>query len=259
QGARLAFVERFRNEHSLSYPLVLKPDAGERGRHVAIVRSAAAAADYLGQHAFDTLVQAYAPGHEFGVFYYRHPGEASGQVLAVTDKRPVAVTGDGRRSLEQLILDHPRAVCMAPHFLRVHAAQLDHVLAAGESLALVEVGTHCLGCVFHDGAAVLTPQLVKAVDALSQRYDGFFFGRYDIRTPSLEDFRAGRNFKVLELNGVTSEATSIYDPDNSLWQAYTVLMHQWRLAFEIGAANRERGTPATGVLALLRLLRTTRR
>ncbi len=89
---------------------------------------------------------------------------------------------------------------------------------------------------------------------MSQRYDGFFFGRHDIRTPSLEDFRQGRNFKIVELNGVTSEATHIYQPGNSIWYAYRTLMRQWRLAFDIGAANRRRGflpSPASRLFKLL--------
>jgi hypothetical protein len=57
--------------------------------------------------------------------------------------------------------------------------------------------------------------------------NGFYFGRFDIRTPSLDDFQAGQNFKIVELNGVTSEATSIYDPCNSLLQA------PWKSAGEV--------------------------
>jgi hypothetical protein len=53
---------------------------------------------------------------------------------------------------------------------------------------------------------------------------------------------------------VTSESTDIYDPKNSLLAAYQVLFRQWRLAFEIGAANRRAGVRPTGVVELLRLL-----
>jgi hypothetical protein len=74
---------------------------------------------------------------------------------------------------------------------------------------LVELGTHCRGAMFLDGGWVKTEALEVAIDRLSKRYDGFYFGRYDIRTPCVEDFRQGRNFKVLELNGVTSEATHL--------------------------------------------------
>jgi hypothetical protein len=92
------------------------------------------------------------------------------------------------------------------------------------------------------------------MDRISKTYDGFYFGRYDIRTPSVEDFQQGRNFKVVELNGVTSEATHIYDPRNSLWDAYRVLFAQWRIAFEIGAQNRLRSTGPTPLRTLAGLI-----
>jgi hypothetical protein len=68
------------------------------------------------------------------------------------------------------------------------------------------------------------------------------------------DFKAGRNFKIVELNGVTSEATHIYDPRNSLIDAYRVLFEQWRIAFEIGAKNRERGVRPSTLRELFRML-----
>lgn len=50
----------------------------------------------------------------------------------------------------------------------------------------------------------------------------------------------------MELNGVASEATSIYDPANGLLKAYRTLREQWRICFEIGARNRAAGRrPAT--------------
>jgi hypothetical protein len=111
----------------------------------------------------------------------------------------------------------------------------------GERVRLVEIGSHCRGALFLDGAWAKTAELEEAIDRVSRGFDGFYFGRYDIRTPSVEDFLRGRNFKVVELNGVTSEATHIYDPSNGLLDAYRVVFEQWRLAFEIGAANRARG------------------
>ncbi len=51
---------------------------------------------------------------------------------------------------------------------------------------------------------------------------------------------------MVELNGVTAEATSIYDPRNSLGTAYRTLFEQWRILFEIAAANVATGAePAT--------------
>jgi len=78
-----------------------------------------------------------------------------------------------------------------------------------------------------------------------------------VRAPSLAALTAGE-FRVIELNGVGSEATSIYDPSHSLREAYATLCAQWRLAFEIGAENRASGARPARVRELLALFRRHR-
>jgi membrane protein DedA with SNARE-associated domain len=258
-GERIAQALAFKKRLALDWPLVLKPDIGERGSGVAMIRSEAEVRAYLERTASDTIVQAYAPGAEFGVFYVRHPGQPAGRIFSITDKRFPWVTGDGAATLEELILGDDRAVCMAPFHLRKHASLLTWVPPAGEAVPLVELGTHCRGAAFYDGGWVKTPDLEATIDRLSQGFDGFWFGRYDIRTTDVADFQAGRNFKVVELNGATAEATDIYDPRNRLRSAYRTLFTQWRLLFEIGAENVARGTRPARFGELLALIRNHRR
>lgn len=249
---RLAQAKHFLASHQLRYPVVLKPDAGQRGSGVGIIQSEAELESYLRQANVDTLIQEHAPGEEFGVFYYRYPNQPKGHIFAITEKRFPSVVADGASTLEQLILNDSRAVCMAGFLLDKHADHLWDVAKAGEKFQLVDLGTHCRGAVFLDGGWVKTEKLELVIDRICQGFDGFYFGRFDIRTPSVEDFKQGRNFKVIELNGVTSEATSIYDPKNSVFAAYKILFEQWRIAFEIGAQNRQRGFQPTPAGMLLK-------
>ncbi|MEO8276582.1 MAG: VTT domain-containing protein, partial [Thermoanaerobaculia bacterium] len=256
--ARAAQVLEAMRASTLSLPVVLKPDVGERGRDVAVVRSVEEITAFLLNFTGTLLVQEYVAGEEFGVFYVRRPEETHGTIFSITGKRFPAVVGDGRRRLEELILADPRAVCMAPLYLKANLARIDDVPAAGESVQLVEIGNHCRGTVFLDARDLATPELAAAIDRFARRFSGFCFGRFDLRVPSVADFRAGRNLRILELNGVTSEATHIYAPGASLLEAYRTLFAQWRLAFEIGAANVARGAQATGARELFRLLRERR-
>jgi pimeloyl-ACP methyl ester carboxylesterase/membrane protein DedA with SNARE-associated domain len=223
------------------FPVVVKPDAGQRGSGVVIVRDEKQLAAALALTQTDVLVQEYVEGCEFGVFYYRYPDERRGRILAVTEKRFPSVQGDGRRTLEELILADDRAVCMAELHLNRHRKRLDWIPAASERFQLVELGTHCRGAVFLDGGWALTEELESRIDGIARSFDGFYFGRFDVRAGSVEDFKAGRNLRIIELNGVTSEATSIYDPRNRIWDAYELLFKQWRIAFEIGAQQCARG------------------
>lgn len=251
---KVAAVQAFIKREALDFPVVLKPDVGQRGLGVAVIRDACALRDYLARPRPALIAQEFAPGHEFGVFYYRHPDEPRGHILAITDKRLLEVVGDGRSNVERLILLDDRAVCLAPYFLRHHQARLHDVPARGQRVALGELGTHCRGALFLDGAWANTPALAEAVDRISLGYAGYNFGRYDVRAPSVEDFKQGRGFKIIELNGVTSEATSIYDPAHGLFFAWRMLMRQWRIAMEIGAAHRARGVRVTTARELLSAL-----
>ncbi|HEY2120838.1 MAG TPA: alpha/beta fold hydrolase [Candidatus Acidoferrum sp.] len=245
-----AFLERA----GLQFPVVLKPDAGQRGSGVAVIRSDEVLSNYLTNTNYDTIIQEYAEGKEFGVFYYRNPKEPTGHIFSITEKRLPVLVGDGVQTLEHLILSDDRAVCMANFYARKNAGRLEKILANGESVQLVELGTHCRGAIFLDGSAAITPALTVTIDRISKTFEGFYFGRYDIRAPSVEDLMAGRNLKIVELNGVSSEATHIYDPKLSLFKAYRVLFEQWRIAFEIGCENRARGCKPATVSELLQFL-----
>ncbi|HRC85422.1 MAG TPA: alpha/beta fold hydrolase, partial [Thermoanaerobaculia bacterium] len=243
-------VRRFAAEHGLDFPLVLKPDQGQRGSGVRIVRSAEEVQMALAEQPDALVVQEYVEGPEFGVFYVRLPGEEKGRIFAITEKRLPQVVGDGERTLEELILADGRALFAEGAYRASLGERVSEVPPAGASVTLTELGTHCRGAIFLDGAHHWSAELEAAIHELSASFEHFYFGRYDLRAPSVEHFRAGQGLKVLELNGVTSEATSIYDPKNNLFTAYRVLFEQWRLAFEIGHRNRQKGHPVTGLREL---------
>ena len=232
-------------------PVVVKPDVGERGAGVSIVRSEPELAARLAEARRKLIVQEYVPGEELGIFYYRMPGDSRGHIFGITEKRQPCVTGDGRRSVADLILDDGRLRCQRRIFARELGAALDRVPPPGERIVLEERGNHSYGCEFRDGGHLETPALADAIEKLSRGIEGFFFGRYDIRGATVPDMQAGR-FKVIELNGVSSEATNLYDPRNTLRAAYATLFRQWTLAFRIGSANRARGARPTALWPLLR-------
>jgi membrane protein DedA with SNARE-associated domain len=244
--ARLRSLDQIRTRLGLDFPFILKPDVGQRGAGIKLIRSAEQAETYLRQTSAALIVQRYAPGPlEAGIFFYRFPHEAHGHIFAITEKQFPVLVGDGKSTLTELVWRDSRARFMADKYLRRFSALRNKMLAAGEELKLVEAGNHAQGCIFRDGARLCTPELEARIDDVSQNLTGFFIGRYDIRYSSEEDLRAGKNFQIIELNGAASEATSIYDARNTIFAAYRTLFHQWDLVFAIGAANRKRGCVPT--------------
>jgi membrane protein DedA with SNARE-associated domain len=255
-GDRLRLVLDAVADRGWEFPLILKPDAGERGAGVRKAHDPVDVEKYLVVNPGPAIAQPFHPGPlEAGVFYYRLPGEDRGRVFSVTDKVFPVVTGDGRSTLDELVWAHPRYRMQAATFLARHAADADRVLAAGERFVLATAGNHCQGALFRDGGHLVTPALEAAFDSVAKHLDGFFVGRFDVRYADPNEFRAGRGFAIVELNGVTSESTNLYDPGWPIWRAYGTLFRQLAILFRIGAANRRRGHRPAGVIELLRLLR----
>ena len=126
---------------------------------------------------------------------------------------------------------------MAATLLEGLGARCAEVPAAGETVTVSSLGTHCRGAAFHDANHLITPALEEAVGRISARAQGFHFGRYDLRVADEQALRDGVGLRVLELNGLTSEAAHIYDPRHPARYGWRVLREQWRIAFRIGAAN----------------------
>jgi len=256
---RVESLQRLMDERHWTFPLVLKPDVGERGQGLKLVRDWDRAESYFRKFEGDVLVQTYDPGpHEAGIFYYRLPGEPRGRIFSIAAKRFPVLVGDGRSPFEELIWAHPRYRMQAWTFLNRHDAQIDRVLAEGELMSLAISGNHCQGTMFCEGRHLWSEELERAIDEAAQAFEGFSFGRFDVRYSDPDAIRAGRDWRIVELNGVLSESANIYDPDHSLWFAYRTLARQWALAFEIGSRHRAAGVQVTPLRAIWRVLRSHR-
>jgi membrane protein DedA with SNARE-associated domain len=237
-------------------PLVLKPDVGQRGVGVKLVRNFEDAREYVSRELGPVVAQPYHRGpFEAGIFYYRMPGWHRGRILSITDKHFPYVVGDAVSSIERLIWRHPRCRLQADTFIERHRGVLGDVLPPGARFQLAIAGNHAQGTLFKDGAHLITPELERRVDEIARSFDGFFVGRFDVRYSDVAEFKAGRGLAIVELNGATSESTNIYDPSNSLWRAYRQLFRQWSIVFQIGAANRARGAAVSSFSRLIELAR----
>lgn len=249
---RVGCVIREMAARGWSFPLILKPDAGQRGAGLRKIHDPAAMRSCFEANPRAVLAQTYHPGpFEAGVFYTRIPGEPRGRIFSITDKLFPVLIGDGVSTAEALVWRHPRFRMQASTFLSRLDGQALRVLGADERLPLAVAGNHCQGALFRDGGGLRTPALEAAIDSIAQQFEGFHFGRFDVRYGDPDEFRAGLGFRIVELNGVTSESTNLYDPAWSLLRAYRVLFEQWAILYRIGAENRRRGVPASSLARVL--------
>lgn len=228
----------------LQFPLIGKPDIGGRGRGVKKLNNEEDVQNYVRHALLDFHIQEFVPFEkEAGIFYYRMPGSEKGVISGMVRKEFLTVEGNGHATIRTLLLEDKRALLQMQSLETMHGKKMDTILPAGEKQVLVPYGNHARGAKFIDDSHLTDEALTSVVDEICKKIDGFYFGRLDIRFSTLEDFKQGRNFSIIEVNGAGAEPTHIYDPSHSLFYAWKEIIRHWFILFRISRANHRLGYP----------------
>ena len=230
-------------EAGLTYPVIAKPDVGERGYLVQPCPDEAALLAWLGAHpGVDFLVQEYVSyPEEYSVMYHRFPGADTGCITSLCAKRFLRVIGDGVQTVDVLMAVDPRASFQRRRLQQEQPELLGRVPSSGEEVLLEPVGNHCRGTAFLDANDRITPALTAVFDRISRASTGLYYGRFDLRCRNLNDLEQGVHFAILEYNGVAAEPAHIYQPGRSLGRAYRDMATHWGIIYRIAKAQRQRG------------------
>lgn len=227
----------------ISFPLIAKPDRGERGWGVQRINNLNELADYRQKNRMTFLVQAYVDYPiELSIFYVRHPHSSKGMISSVTYKKLLAIVGNGRSTIRELILGADRAYLQKDVLFRQFADRLNDILANGEELILVPYGNHVRGAEFKDFRAIIDDELLLTFDSICRQIPGFYYGRFDLRVKSLADLKEGKHIAIMELNGAGAEPAHIYDPRFRFLQAQSDIIWHYRQMFEIAMHNKKQGS-----------------
>ena len=110
-----------------------------------------------------------------------------------------------------------------------------------------------------NGERLRTPELEAWVARIGADARGFHYGRLDVRFPDEAACLRGEGGRILDVNGVVSESTNMYDPSWGALRAWRLMKAHWREAFRIGAANRRAGVEGLTLREVLRRRRAWRR
>lgn len=241
---------------SLDMPLIAKPDLGLCGYGVRRIDTIEQLAAYVASYpkGQSIVLQRYLPhDNEAGIFYARDPATGAGRIIGLALRYFPQVVGDGANNIGQLMQANPRLRRLETGLGHEVAADLARVPGAGETVRLSTIGSTRVGGLYLDGARLITPALVSAIDAIARDMRDFHFGRFDVRFTTTQALRAGAGFAIMEVNGAGSEAIEAWDPSIGLVAGFRRIFAKQRLLFEIGAANRARGASCIGLMALARL------
>ncbi len=238
-------IELSMKELGLNYPVIFKPDLGERGWKVERIKNQFEAEAYLKEFTGDLQIQEYLDlPYEAGVFYYRFPGEEKGTVSSIVVKELLHVIGDGVSTLEQLILKKPRARIQYDKLKVTWETDWRSIPSKGNRIELQPIGNHNRGTAFLNGNHLISEELINSFDLLSQQIEGFYYGRYDVRCKDEAALKRG-DVMIMELNGAASEPAHIYQSGYPILKAYKSLFHHWKVMYRISIANHKRGVKYT--------------
>ena len=245
----LAAATAFAEQHG--WPLILKPDMGAVGKGIQKLHNAQELQQALERLQSPSLLQQFTPAnHEYGVFYVRHRGK--GAITGINKKHFPTITGNGRDTIQDLAERHYRYTHHWDLFLRY--LDTARVPAEGEAIQLSFVGSHTMGCKFTNDTHLVTNELLQAIETICASQPGFNFGRFDVKADSEAAFQAGE-FKVIEVNGVASLPTQMFDPDQSVLEAYRIFLHHGKALLQVAAEHRGKPMMLLGYRELMKRAR----
>lgn len=229
-------------ENNIEFPLIIKPDIGFRGLLVTKIRNEADLTAYLKKfNSINLIIQEYIDyKNECGLFYHRIPGEKAGKITSVTLKKYLTVTGNGHSTLSELIVNNERAKHYSEYIYEINKDRLQMIPKLKEEVVLNIIGNHSKGTQFINGNHLINKELEHFLDNLNTKIEGWNYGRIDVKYNNFEELMRGENLKIIEVNGVISEPTHIYDPSKgSYFKALKSIKNHWKLLYVIGVKNKK--------------------
>jgi len=241
-GDSFDLVSKTLANNNINYPLIFKPDRLERGKGVCLVKNESQLQMLVGHATFDFLIQEYiAYDFEAAVFYQRLPGTSNGRVTSVATKDFLTVTGDGSKTLGQLLAAHSRAKMQVNRLRSLWQEAWHNIPEAGKKILIEPIGNHNRGTVFNNANHLISDNLSQVFHEIAIHIPEFYYGRFDLRCTSETDFLAGKNIKIVEVNGANAEPVHMYDPATKPWQGWWALLKNWRELHKISMLNKARG------------------
>lgn len=229
------------NLQAIRYPFIVKPNVGMKGILFRKIENEQQLQMYHRQMPAEYLVQEFVNlPYEVSIFYCRMPGSEKGSITAFIQKDLLEVTGDGKSTLNELILQHAHAAAWIREIKQQQGYNLHKVLPQGERFYLSHVGNRLHGATFVNLSEHITENLVQLFDQISHG-SNFYYGRYDIKCTSVEDMKEGKNFSILEFNGAGSIPNHIYTGTFTLLQAYKEILIHWKWLYKISRYNNKKG------------------
>jgi hypothetical protein len=229
-------------KYEFDFPIVCKPNIGERGIGVEKIDSNSDLNLFLQTQKNDLLVQEFIDYPiELGVLYHRFPISLKDGITSVVRKEFLQIIGNGKSKFGDLAKENVRANNRIFYLKKKYKSKWNRIVPSGITYKLDPIGNHNRGTKFIDETELINDELVSIFREIAKPLKGYFYGRFDLKVNSLDDLYLGKNIKIIELNGTNSEPAHIYDPDYPIFKAYKEIIKHIKLVFDISQENRKLG------------------
>jgi len=237
-------IESLFNLSGLQFPIIAKPEIGERGWLISRINNLDELKNYVREHPIDTILQTYVNlPLEVSIMVYVMPDGSRAEVTSICEKYFLQIKGDGFSTIGQLIFKQDRAVLHLEKLINRFGDRWNEILNNEKVLILEPVGNHCKGTMFLNRNDQNDENIKRIMVMLLRTMPEVYYGRFDLRVGSWEQLRLGENIRVLEFNGTSSDPAHIYQPGYSLFKAYREMAYHWKIMRKIAQQNRQSGHP----------------
>ena len=242
KGSNVNWIINKIQKLNLNYPVIAKPNVGERGTLVAKIKDEQALIDYSEKNKIDFLIQEFISlPTELAVMHHRFPGQKNGRVTSICIKETLKVTGDGKSSVRELMEQNVRASFQIGRFKKQFPDVLNKIPKPQQILELEPIGNHCRGTMFLNGNQYIDEKLNAIFNEVAGQMDDIYYGRFDMKCQSIKDLKNGKGFMVMEYNGIGAEPAHIYDPSYPFFKKYKDIYSHWKIIYKIYKIQKKRG------------------
>jgi hypothetical protein len=238
--------------NEIKFPVIAKPNEGERGWGVERIETALQLQEYFANAKEDVLIQDFIDFDlELSILYYRYPLIARGHISSIALKGFRTVLGNGKDTLSALIRDkYPKMkVSDYPLYLidKVNLIIPENETVQVNCIGNIARGAHCVNY-----NHIIEANIIEVFDRITSFLPDFYYGRFDLKVPSVNHLRKGIDIKIMELNGTGCQPMHVFDENVSWWERYKAFYRHFKTIYRIGRINHSRGVKYSGLYEFIK-------
>lgn len=239
------------NKKQLFYPLIAKPDMGERGKNVEKLNTVEDLIRYVKTNNQPFLIQEFIDYPiELGILFYWDI-DGTPIISSIGKKEFCSVTGDGKSTLEMLVSENIRVKHRLQKIRDKFKQKWMEIVPTGQDILIEPIGNHNRGTKFLDAREIYSNEMLSWMSSCLSNLKGFDYGRVDLKISDLMSFKKNEGIKIMEINGVNSEPIHIYDPKYSIRNAYKDIFHHMRIIFKLSQNKVKPNSPTITIAEFL--------